>query len=76
MGDIWPGHMVHQLGLQEQVSSRQQVVTDQILIGSHGHIVTDTQGTQDVQHLPRCEKNSVFKQISWYSLRKSDLHDS
>lgn len=43
-----PRHVVNQPCLQEQVSPGQQVVTDQILVGSHGHPIAETEGAQDI----------------------------
>lgn len=46
-----PAYVVDQAGLQQQVSPRQQVVTDQVLVGAHRHTVTHTQRTQHIQDL-------------------------
>lgn len=43
-----PRHVINQPCLQKQVSSGQQVVTDQILVGSHGHPIAETEGAQDI----------------------------
>lgn len=46
-----PGYIVNQSCLQEQVSPGQQVVTDQILVGSHCNPIAETEGAQDIQNL-------------------------
>lgn len=46
-----PCHIVNQPRLQEQVSSGQQVVTDQILVGPHSDSIAETEGTQHIQNL-------------------------
>jgi len=38
-----PAYVVDQAGLQQQFSSWQQVVTDQVLVGAHRHAVTHAQ---------------------------------
>lgn len=43
-----PCHVINQPCLQKQVSPGQQVVTDQILVGSHGHPIAETEGTKDI----------------------------
>lgn len=46
-----PLNIINQSSLKQQVPLGKQVVTDQILIGSHCHPVTNTEGTQDIQNL-------------------------
>ena len=46
-----PLNIIDQSSLEQQVPLGQQVVTDQILVGSHCHPVTNTEGTQDIQNL-------------------------
>lgn len=46
-----PLHVVDQSRLKQQVPVRQQVVADEILIGSHSHAIADAEGAQDVQDL-------------------------
>lgn len=53
--------VIDQSRLQEQVSSGQQVITDQVLIGSNSDSVTHTQRAEDVQDLStRSHKPSSF----------------
>lgn len=46
-----PLHVVDQSRLKQQVPIGQQVVADEILIGSHGHPIADAERAQDVQDL-------------------------
>lgn len=46
-----PLHIVDQLGLQQQVPLGQQVITDQVLVGSYSHAVTHTQRAKHIQDL-------------------------
>ena len=46
-----PGDLVDQPALQQQVSVGEQAVTDEVLVGAHGHAVTQGQGRQHLQHL-------------------------
>ena len=46
-----PGDLVDQTALQKQVSVGEQAVTDEVLVGAHGHAVTQRQGRQHLQHL-------------------------
>lgn len=46
-----PGHIVNQPCLQEQVSPGKQVVTDQILVGSHCNSIAETEGAQHIENL-------------------------
>ena len=46
---LLPGDVVDDVGLQEKVSAREQVLRDEVLIGPHRHTVTHTQGTQHTQ---------------------------
>lgn len=46
-----PCHVVNQPCLQEQVSPGQQVVTNEILVGSHGDPIAETEGAQHIQNL-------------------------
>ena len=48
---VVPLNVINQSRLQEQIPFRQQVVTDEVLVGPHGHAVTDAQGAQHVQNL-------------------------
>lgn len=43
-----PLDVVNQSSLQQQIPLRKQRVTDQVLIGSHCHPVTNTEGTQNI----------------------------
>lgn len=43
-----PLDVIDQSSLQQEVPLRKQRVTDQILIGSHRHPVTNTEGTQNI----------------------------
>lgn len=46
-----PCHVINQPCLQEQVSPGQQVVTDEILVGSHCDPIAEAEGTQHIQNL-------------------------
>lgn len=46
-----PLNIIDQSSLKQQVPFGKKVVTDQILIGSHCHSITNTEGTQDIQDL-------------------------
>lgn len=46
-----PCHVINQPRLQEQVSPGQQVVTDEILVGSHCDPIAEAEGTQHIQNL-------------------------
>lgn len=46
-----PCHIINQPCLQEQVSPGQQVVTDEILVGSHCDSIAEAEGTQHIQNL-------------------------
>lgn len=54
-----PLNIIDQSSLKQQVPFGKQVVTDQILIGSHCHPITNTEGTQDIQNLTEKEKYYV-----------------
>ncbi len=43
-----PLDIIDQSCLEQQVSSGKQVVTDEVLIGSHSHTIADTQGTENI----------------------------
>lgn len=43
-----PLDVINQSSLQQQIPLRKQRVTDQILIGSHCHPITNTEGTQNI----------------------------
>ncbi|TNN87235.1 hypothetical protein EYF80_002437 [Liparis tanakae] len=46
-----PLDIVDQLGLQQQISLGQQVITDEVLIGPHSDAVTHTQRAEHIQNL-------------------------
>lgn len=46
-----PCYVVNQPCLQEQVSPGEQIVTDQILVGSHCDSIAETEGAQHIQNL-------------------------
>lgn len=48
-----PGHIINQPCLQKQVSPGQQVVTNQILVGSDCDPIAETEGAQHIQNLQR-----------------------
>lgn len=52
-GLLLPLDIVDQLRLQQQISLGQQVVADQVLIGSYSDPITHTQGAEDVQNLEK-----------------------
>jgi len=39
---IRPGDIIDDVGLQEEVTARKQILSDQILIGPHGNTITNT----------------------------------
>lgn len=55
--------IIDQSCLEQQVSSGKQVVTDEILIGSHSYIVADTQGTENIQNLQGRMKNILTMRV-------------
>ena len=46
-----PGDIVDEVCLQQKLAAREQVLSNEILVGAHGHTIAHTQGTQDIQHL-------------------------
>lgn len=50
---FWPLDIIDQLGLQQQISLGQQVITDKVLIGSHRYTVTHTQRAEHIQNLKK-----------------------
>lgn len=48
-----PGHIINQPCLQEQVSPGQQVITNQILVGSDCDPIAETEGAQHIENLQR-----------------------
>lgn len=46
-----PGDKVDEVCLQQKLAAREQVLSNEILVGAHGHAIAHTQGTQHVQHL-------------------------
>lgn len=48
-----PADVVHEAGLQQEISSRQEIVTDEVLVGADSHSVADAERAQDVQDLGR-----------------------
>lgn len=54
-----PLNIIDQSSLKQQVPLGKQVVTDQILIGSHCHPITNTEGAQDIQNLKEGGKKKL-----------------
>lgn len=50
-----PLNIIDQSSLKQQVPLWKEVVTDQILIGSHCHPIANAEGAQDIQDLTREE---------------------
>jgi len=48
-----PLDIIDQTCLEQQISLGKQVITDEILIGSHSHTIADTQGTENIKNLKR-----------------------
>ena len=48
---VRPGDIVDEVCLQQKLTAREQVLSNEILVGAHGHTIAHTQGTQHVQHL-------------------------
>ena len=46
-----PGDIVDEVCLQQKLAAREQVLSDEVLVGAHGHAIAHTQGTQHIQHL-------------------------
>lgn len=42
---VRPGDIVDEVCLQQKLTAREQVLSNEILIGAHSHAVTYTQGT-------------------------------
>ena len=40
-----PGDIVDEVCLQQKLAAREQVLSDEILVGAHGHAIAHTQGT-------------------------------
>lgn len=51
MVGIRPGDIVDEVCLQQKLTTREQVLGNEILVGAHGHAITHTQRAQHVQHL-------------------------
>lgn len=49
--DLVPGDIVYNVGLQQQVPPREQVLSDEVLVGPHSYTVTHTERAQDIQDL-------------------------
>lgn len=64
-----PCHIVNKPRLQEQVSLGQQVVTDQILVGSHCDPIAETEGTQHVQNLQQDTRRQTLGPLGGHSRR-------
>lgn len=43
-----PGDIVDEVCLQQKLSAREQVLSNEILVGAHGHAIAHTQGTQHI----------------------------
>lgn len=69
-----PLNIIDQSSLKQQVPFGKQVVTDQILIGSHRHPVTNTEGTQDIQNLTEKEKDYVQHFFDYLLMCCTDIH--
>lgn len=52
-------HMVHNPGLQEKISARQEVLQDEVLVGTHSHPTSHTQGAQHIQNLEKRDQGKV-----------------
>lgn len=53
-----PLHDVDQLALQQQIPFGQQVIADEVLIGSDSNSVAHTQRTQHVQNLKQTRQQN------------------
>lgn len=51
MDGLLPLDIIDQSGLEKQISFREQVIADKILIGSYSHPVTHTEGAEHIQNL-------------------------
>lgn len=58
-----PLYNVDQLALQQQVPLGQQMIADQVLIGSHSDAIAHTQRTQHVENLKQIRQQSIFGTI-------------
>lgn len=63
-----PGDLIGQPCLKQQISVWQQTVTDEVLIGAHGHAVAHTQGAQHLQHLQHQQRLKKYHE----NLQKTD----
>lgn len=68
-----PGDIVYNVGLQQEVTTWQQVFSDEVLVGPHSNTITHTKRAQDIQDLKaevlmfergRAE-NTLLASISW-----------
>lgn len=69
-----PAYVVDQAGLQQQISSWQKVVTDQVLVGAHCHAVTYTQRTQHIQNLDRKYVSAVNIALLQYDNTHTNIY--
>lgn len=46
-----PGDIIDNVGLQEEIPTRKQILSDQILIRPHSHTITHAQRAQHIQNL-------------------------
>ena len=60
----WPYDVVNKLCLQQQITPRKKVVTDEVLVHAHSNTIPYTQGPQHIQYLAEKEKKkgTVVKQ--------------
>jgi hypothetical protein len=46
-----PGDIVDEVRLQQKLTAREQVLSNEILVGAHGHTIAHTQGAEHIQDL-------------------------
>lgn len=69
-----PLNIIDQSSLKQQVPIGKEVVTDQILIGSHCHSIAYTEGTKDIQDLTE-KKTLVSDTFSFLCENMSHIHN-
>lgn len=72
-----PCHIINQPRLQEEVSPGEQVVTNQILVGSHGDPIAETEGAQHIQNLqqdtPHPQSLRTTRRAQWTGPHCQDI---
>jgi len=54
-----PGDIVYNVGLQQEVTARQKVFSDEVLVGPHSDTITHTKRAQNIQDLKEESKHTL-----------------